>query len=238
MQQAQPQYPNVTSHINPIIKDHLKNAYGEENLCWPIIWLVADEIQWYTFELTSHCDANLENGNRPNSAAGLNRYFVDYTSSPRRIIPHSSQLLPSIAHDYSCSYDYITDIGFGYRTVDINFLWRKNSKWHALDLTTFYKPFTDRAEAERVISYLRRRPTWKHGVQAVYSQIEAAQDFGCVRYIMGCVNTVSRDVSDRIDTNGNAYWFPLDANNIQNILDRRALNNANFGTYQDFLATL
>ncbi len=238
MQQAEPLHPNVTAHVNPIILDYLRNTYGDINVCWPIVWLIGNQPQWYTFELTNHCNANLENGNRPNSISGLNRYFIDYTSNPRRIIPHNPQLIPSIAPEYTCSYDYMIEQGAGFGTVDINFVWRRDNQWHALDLTTFYRPFTNRTEAERIIGYLRRRPTWRFGVQAINSQIDAAQDLGCVRYIMGCVNTLSRNVSDRINTNGNAYWFPLNTNNVQNILNRRAPDNAIYGTFQDFLNDL
>ena len=211
MAQNPPKYPHMASCANPIIQGYLRKKYGTKNLCWAIVWLKEDDIAFYTFELNKNCDTNSLKGNRPTGST--NNYFVSYIDNPRLISQHTVLLVPSINKDYECSYDYITKSGQeDYVTVDIDYVWENNIEWRALELTTWYKPFFDRNEAERLISMMNRRPSWNsiYGATALLKQIEAAKNLGIEKYIMACVN-VKKGVSNDIIEDGNAYWFELTA---------------------------
>lgn len=225
----------MASCTNPVIQSYLKGRYGKDNLCWPIVWFKDDQIIWYTYERTSKCDTNQPNTNKPSSSSGKNNYFIDYLSNPRNIVPSNAALQPSINMVYNCSYDYI--LGSEYNTVDLDYVWKKNERWTALEFTTWYKPFTSTKEAERLISFINRRPSWQgsKGQNALKKQIEAAEDFRC-KYIMGCAN--ADGVSNKIITEGNAYWFELNMNQLDRLLKGRVPEGASFGTFNQFLNSL
>ena len=237
MAQLPPKYGHMASCANPIIQNHLRHQYGSENVCWPIVWIQNNAIQWYTYELTNYCDTNSEHGNRPRSRSGKPNFFVDYLTKPRRIVPNEPLLSSSVSGSYECSYDYITKQS-RYVTLDLDYVWRKEDEWLALEFTTFWVPFNTREIAEDKVAKINRRPTWRRSVSPpILKQIEAAEDLGCVRYIMGCVNTVV-DVSNEIKTDGNAVWFDLDPAQVNRLVRGEVPTNANFDTFRRFLSIL
>ena len=235
MPQNQPIYGDMASCTNPIIQSYIKETYGKDNLCWPIVWLKEDQIIWYTYERTRKCDTNQPSTNKPSSLAGKSSYFVDYLSNPRVMVPLKKELLPSIGPMYNCSYDYIPTSE--YNTVDIDYVWKKTESWVALEFITWHKRFTSVEEAERLISFINRRPSWQGPAAqiAIKKQIDAAKDLGC-KYTMGCVN--SEGVSNKIVTDGNAYWFELNTNQLDRLLNARVPEGAVFGTFKQFLNSL
>lgn len=237
MAQKPPKYPHMASCANPIIQGHLRGKYGNDHVCWPIVWFKNDNILFYTFELIDYCDTNSLYGKRPVSLTSKGCHFVSYTDKPRIINPPEPLLIPSIGNKYDCSYDYITKSE--YRTVDLDYVWEKKNKWTALEFTTWWVPFTSQKEAERLVSTLNRRPTWQsaHGASAMLKQIEAANDLAVSRFIMACVNTRGK-VDNDIKTEGNAYWFDLDPDQVKRLSLGQLPQNTNFGSFQDFLKAL
>jgi hypothetical protein len=229
----------MASCANPVIQSYLRNTYGTKKLCWAIVWLKDNDIAFYTFELNKYCDTNSLTGKRPTGTT-KNTYFVSYVDDPRFTSPQEPLLLPSLDKDYNCSYEYITKSGqTDYVTVDLDYVWKRNGGWHALELTTWYVPFSDQEEAERLISTMNRRPSWNspHGAAALLKQIEAVEDLRVAKYIMGCVNT-KKGVSNDIKVNGNAYWFELTPNQVARLGKGTHPDNGHFGTFHEFLQSL
>ena len=237
MAQKPPKYPHMASCANPVIQSYLRNNYGSEHVCWPIVWLRGNHVQFYTFELTDYCDTNSASGRRPVSLSSKGCHFVSYIDTPRAIVPPEPLLIPSIASQYECSYDYV--IRSDYATVDLDYVWERDDTWFALEVTTWWKPFFSQSEAERLIPTMSRRPSWAsiHGGSAILKQIEAAGDLGISRFIMACVNTRG-GVDNDLDVEGNAYWFDLSPAQVSRLLASRLPQNANYGSFAELLKDL
>ena len=238
MGQVEPTYNHMTSRANPVILEHLGQRYGSDNVCWPIAWLAGSSIQFYTFERTKYCDINTPSGKRPSSITSKSCHIVDYLATPRRIDPHNPVLIPSIQKGFERSYDYVQQQS-AFNTIDLDYVWFTGRVWIALELTTFWFRFDTRAIAEDKVCKMNRRQSWrgKEGPHGLLSQIEAARDLNCHHYIMGCVNT-PKGVENKILTDGNAYWFNLDKNQVGLLVKGKVPNNAKFDTFGNFLESL
>jgi hypothetical protein len=237
--QNKPKYPHVTSIANPVIVNALERKYGTKNVIWPIVLIEGERIIGYLYERNDQNAVNAERDHRPISKAGLPSFFLDYTTMPRRIIPAASFLEPFMAPEYRCSYDYITSSDNSlYSTVDLDYVWANGESWKGMELTTFKVEFVDREKAEKLIRKLHKRPSWQgpegpHGLRKI---VETSGDLG-IDLFMACVNTVG-GVSNQYKTDGNVYWFPLNLNQINRLVNGELPDNARFDSFSAFLQWL
>jgi hypothetical protein len=234
MVQTPPKYSEMASRGNPIVESTLNSRYGENNVCWPICWWKDGTIQWYTYERNMYYKINSIAGNRPSSISGKPNYFMDYAATPRIISPKEPRLIPALESQYSCSYDYI--VTSPYSTVDLDYVWMKDDHWYALELTTWWVPFISQQKAEYLMTTMNRRPSWQGSNNSLIKQIEGAQDLNC-HYIFGCVNTLDR-VSNNLKTEGNAYWFDLNKDQVDRLTRGLIPQHAHFGTFHEFIISL
>jgi len=239
--QNSPRYPHVTSAASSIIVNTLKSKYGAGNVVWPIVLIRDEKIIGYLYERNDRNTVNAERDRRPKSKAGRPSFFVDYTTTPRRVIPPASFLEPFIAPEYQSSYDYVTNSNSPYSTVDLDYVWWvQGSGWKGLELTTFSSKFYSRARAEELIRQLhKKRPTWQgpEGPRALRKIVEASDDLGIDLFFV-CVNTVGKGVSNRYKTDGNVYWFPLTHDQIDRLVRGDLPVDANFDSFSAFLQWL
>jgi len=227
----------MTIISNPLIYNHLATTYGSHNIYWPLLWSHNGQIKLYTYEINKFCNTNSFSKNFPSSISGIPTHKVNYTLSPRTITPPNPILSPSIGHSYDCSYDYTTKNMQAYTTIDIDYMWDSDKGRRSLELTTFYVQFKDLDIASKVVSTINRRNTWRYGPHAMHAQVQASKDLGGNKYILACVNTISKE-SPIIDKNGNALWFDLDSNTINSLHKGQLPSNLNFGKFTDFLNSL
>lgn len=232
MAQMSPSYPFMTSQVNEIFVNPLVGKYGFENVIWPIAIVEKNLINCYIYEVNSTCSINSKDDNRPSSKANLINYFVDYTSEPRVIIPPFEKLVPFIDNSFQCSYDFIVKSD-EFQSVDIDYVWFNKSYWKAIELTTVWKPLSSKEEAERLVKMFNRRPSWggASGAHGIRTLINASVDLSLDYYFV-VVN--SKDgVSNNLDTNSNAFWFPLNHENVDRILQGHAPINSEFSNFSD-----
>ena len=238
-----PAYPDATRVPPDFILRHLNGTYNAANVVWPTIVsaVVTGQTIAYAYDRNARNLINAPGDNRPLSRQGIPNTFLDYTANPRALPPGAPRALgPMINGPHQRIYDFMVDraANQGYTAADIDFVWNTGEGWRGMEFTTFFVPFVDQAEAGRLVSMMNRRPTWQgnNGPIAMHSIINAGADLG-LDLVMVCVNTIGR-VTDAYRLNGNAYWFPLDANQLRRLQNGLVPNNGSFGTVQQMLNSL
>lgn len=235
--QASPSYTNATRASDPIILKHLIAKYGANNVVWPLVLSANDKLICYVYERNRYRGINSSTSNHPSSA--IPSCFIDYTSNPRTISPKLDILEPFIQPDYLCSYDYIVSTPLPYSTVDLDYVWKDGeNQWRGFELTTFWKPFTDAREAERLVRQINKRPSWRgpDEAHALRKIVAAAEDLK-IKYYLACANTVSKVGSD-LKTDGNVYFFQLNNKQIDNLEKGAQPDNPKFCSFKDFIKRL
>ena len=233
-----PNYQFMTSLGSEYLTQPLIEKYEFENVIWPIVLIENNTISGYIYEINQLFKLNHEDDNRPTSISRKPSYLIDYVSKPRRILPNSNDLKPFIAEQFNCSYDFILT-SEKFATVDIDYAWKtQQGNWKGLELTTVWMPLNTRLEAERLVKMFTRRPSWRgaagpHGLRKL---INAATDLN-IQYYMAVVNSINK-VSNNLNTDGNAFWFPLTHANVERILANTPPANSNFGTFKELIEWL
>jgi len=237
MSQTRPTYGHMTSSVNRLITEPLIKKYGHLNVVNPIVVVKEGAVAFYLYEVTLTSSVNKPNSNKPESLDGIQHYFIDYESSPRRVSPPSKLLDEFMQPKFACCYDFILQQEI-YNSVDIDYVWFSGEKWKAMELTTVYTPLTNQAEAERLVKMFYRRPSWTgiSGPRAIYTLIEAAADLS-LEYYFVIVNS-ARGVSNELVVDGNAYWFPLTKENVERIVGKSVPLNGRFGPFSEMLSFL
>ena len=235
--QMNPNYPYMTSGVNNIFTEPLIEGYGLNNVIWPIVLIRSNNIHSYLYEVNGQCNINSQTDNRPSSHSNLTNFFVDYTEDPRSIIPPSDELIELISDNYNTSYEAVVKSD-NFNSVDLDYAWKIGDKWKAMEFTTLWMPLKNKAEAERLIKMFVRRPSWRgpNGPHGIRTLINASIDLK-IDYWMVCANSV-KGVSNDLVTDGNAFWFPLNHENIDRILKGFAPVNSEFGTFEELIAWL
>lgn len=238
-----PAYPDATQAPPDFILRHLNQRYNPENVVWPTIVSVAATGQTvaYVYDRNQRNRINSGGDNRPVSRQGIPNVFLDYTANPRVLPPSAPQILaPMISRPHNRIYEFMVDAqsNRGHTAADIDFAWNTGQQWRGMEFTTFFVEFTTEAEAQRLISMMNRRPSWQgdQGPVAMQSIIRAGADLN-LQLVMVCVNTIGK-ATNRYRVDGNAYWFPLDANQLQRLRRGIAPVDASFGTVQQMLNAL
>lgn len=235
--QMNPNYPYMTSGVNNIFTEPLIDRYGLNNVVWPIVLIKENSIHSYLYEVNTECNINSPADNRPASQASLINFYVDYTKDPRKIIPPSQELVELIAEKYNTSYEAVINSD-NFNSVDLDYAWKADENWKAMEFTTLWMPLQNKQEAERLVKMFVRRPSWKgpNGPHGIRTLINASTDLN-LDYWMVCANS-KKGVSNELVTDGNAFWFPLNHNNIDRILRGIAPANSEFGTFEELIAWL
>ena len=238
-----PAYPDATREPPGFILQHLNQTYNAANVVWPTIVSVAATGQTvaYAYDRNGQNLINAQGDNRPNSRRGVPNAFLDYTANPRALPPGAPRELAQMINGrHRRIYDFMVDRNSnpGYTAADIDFVWSNGEQWRGMEFTTFFVEFANRAEAERVVSMMNRRPSWQgnEGPVAVRNIITAGADLG-LNLVMVCVNTIGR-ASTQYRIGGNAYWFPLNMDQLRRLRNGQVPVNASFGTVQDMLNSL
>jgi hypothetical protein len=232
-----PNYPYMTSGVNNIFSKPLIERYGLQNVIWPIVLISENQIHSYLYEVNEKTNINSQNDNRPDSQAQLINFYIDYTKDPRSIIPPSNELIELISDNYNTSYEAIVK-SKEFNSVDLDYAWKTGVGWKAMEFTTLWMPLKNKREAERLIKMFVRRPSWKgtHGPHGIRILINASDDLQ-MNYWMVCANSV-KGVSNELVTDGNAFWFQLNHENIDRIINGYAPAYSEFGTFEDLISWL
>jgi len=235
--QMNPNYPYMTSGVNNIFTEPLIERYGLNNVIWPIVLIRNNNIHSYLYEVNGQCNINAQTDNRPLSQAGLVNFYADYTVDPRSIIPSLDELNELISDNYNTSYQAVIK-SENFNSVDLDYAWKIGERWKAMEFTTLWMPLKNKQEAERLIKMFVRRPSWRgpNGPHGIRSLINASADLQ-INYWMVCANSVV-GVSNELVTGGNAFWFPLNHENINRIMGGHAPANSEFGTFEDLISWL
>lgn len=236
--QIAPSYPHATGKIETPIVNCLIDKYGYKNISWPIILSKDNETTGYLFERNIKNKINSDQDNRPKSSSGIMSYFLDYTCSPRTINPEADFLIPFLNKDCSCSYDYVTN-NPGFSTVDLDYVWKKNSGYRGFELTTFWVNFDSQERASTLVSKMKKRPSWQgqYGPRAFRKIVDCSADLE-IDYYLVCVNTVNKTVGSDINTSGNVYFFRLNHEEIDRLDKGYPPENSQFCSFEDFLSWL
>ena len=229
-----PKYPLMTSSVNRVISNPIIEKYGFENIIWPIVVIKDNKIHSYLYEKSDFCNINSIDDNRPSSISFKKTFFIDYTKQELKIYPKSNDLLEFVAKGMKCSYD--RDLSMtSYNTADLDYVWKVNNKWKAIEFTTLWMPLFSKAESERLVGLFNRRPSWKgsNGPHGMRKLIDAAHDLD-IEYWMVCANS-KKGVSNNIITSGNSFWFKLTHDNIDRILKGYPIVNSHFGSFTDLI---
>lgn len=217
MPQPPANYPGMTTVQCPELLEYLTNRYGRENVRWPVIFYQAGNMQplWLTFEVNQRNTTNAGMTGRFFEQGALPEYFIDYTSSPRQVIPLTSQPWPDppgsaiIAPRHSSSYNYIESRdNRSLNTIDIDYVWKQaNGQHFMLELSTFWVRMVNVEKAVWLVQ------------QAIKKRFAAAQAhhlriLARVARLQGItlslvfVNVVDKG-SNEIFTAGNVFVIPL-----------------------------
>lgn len=240
---SRPNYPEATRTPPAFILNHLNQTYGEANVVWPTIVsrITGGETAAYVCDRNGLNLVNSDGDNRPVSKLGVPNAFLDYTAEPRELPEGANpELQQMISPRHNRIYDFMVDgaSNQSYTAADIDFVWHTGERWKGMEFTTFYVDFASESAAHRLLSMMNRRPSWRgeYGPVAMANIIQAAEDLE-IDLTMVCVNTVGQ-ASNAFRTDGNAYWFPLNAGQLQRLVGGMGPANASFGTVQQMLASL
>lgn len=240
MSQATPTYGFATGKAEPAIVSAIVNKYGAQALSWPIVLSAPNgNTLAYLYERNATNQINAQGNARPHSATGLPSYVLDYTATPRVIMPPAPALNQLLAPQYQNSYEFVLTSNSGHTSVDLDYVWQAGEGFKGFELTTFFMDFSCEAEAKRLVSMMNRRPSWNgpNGAHALHKIADAAADLG-IEFWLVCVNTVSKGIGSPLKTSGNVLYFPLTNTQINRLSAGQAPQNAVFCSFQQFVSQL
>lgn len=233
MAQASPLYPEATGKVEAPIINKLVEKYNRANICWPIIINKNNETIAYLYEVNKENHINLYNEIKPTSRSGLINWNLNYYY-PRFCNPKNQTLVDFLDQQYDCSYDYIIN-STEYHTIDLDYVWFNGNNFKGFELTTFYKEFTTKEEALRLISKMNRRPSWqgRNGARAFRKIAESSLDLE-IDYYLICANTIS-SVGSKLKTDGNVCILHMTNDIIDGLENGLNIDDVEFMTFNNFL---
>ena len=226
-----------------IFRTPLSEKHGKENVIWPQIVSIKEtgETIAYVYDRNRSNRTNYREDRRPVSAAGIPQIFLDYDRPDRELDPGTPpEFKQMIEPRFSRLHHFMTYPGLQhpYTAADIDIVWFDGTKWKGLEISGYYKPFTDLKETERLVRYARRRGTWRgpRGPVAMRSMIRAAEDLG-IELDMAFLNTEGKDTGIYVE-DGNAYWFQLTLEQVELLSTGYIPRNATFGPVANLIKSL
>lgn len=221
--QPGPKYPFMTIEFHPQIYNHLRDKYGEKNVCWPI--LVYDlntlDVQYILIEVNSKNSVNRMIEEPFLGPIPFPEYKLDYTISPRSKIPvplgHKIQWKgpPDILSTrYNSSYEFVTQRG-GLYTIDVDYVWQKpDGGLFGLETSTFYMNMKTEKYTEYLVrKFIEKRASRKRA-HHFHILTQAASKIS-IQMSLVFFNVVGH--SNIIKTDGYVYSIPLNVTTAQKL---------------------
>lgn len=212
MGQTKPSYPNEINKIDKNIKEVLFQKYSINKVCNIICLFKQNEFPSYYF--LEKNELNLKTTKLPKSKRKIPFVRIDLTSNNKIIHPNYEELsfLKLITHQNLSDY-ILSEQNKFYNSIDLDYVFLSNKGWIGFEFTTFYMKFTNKKEAERLISKINLRPSWKtNGALALKNIYKCSIDLD-INFFLVCANTIDK-VGSKIDIKGNCYIFKLNYDEI------------------------
>ena len=96
-------------------------------------------------------------------------------------------------------------------------------------------PFKNKHEAERLISKINRRPSWKgiYGARSLRRIVKDCEDLNIDLYMV-CANTLKK-VGSKLDLTGNCYVFKLSIEQINKLEKGQPPTNGILCSFKKFI---
>ena len=221
--QPGPKYPSMTIGVHPEIYNHLRDKYGEKNLCWPILAydLGTLNVQYILIEVNSKNNVNKLRKQPLLGPTPFPEYKLDYMISPRPRIPtplgHNIQWkgpLDILSPKYNSSYDYVTQRG-GLNTIDVDYVWQKpNGELFGLETSTFFMDMKTEKYTEYLVRKFIEKRASRKSAHHFYILSQAASKIG-IQMSLVFFNVVRH--TNIIITGGHVYAIPLNVTTAQKL---------------------
>jgi len=221
--QPGPNYPTMSGGVHPEIYNYLKDKYGRENVCWPLIAydLQTQQVQGILYEVNR--------GNRVNESItkpffgsmAFPEYKLDYSSSHRSMVPIPlGHQIPwtgppdILGPQYESSYEFVTKHG-GLNTIDIDYAWHgSNGSLFGLETSTFYMKMNTKSYAEHLVQQVIEKRLSRKGAHHLNVLTHVAWKVG-IKMSLVFFNVLGH--SNTILTEGHVYSILLDTNTAQKL---------------------
>lgn len=232
--QTKPSYPSQIGKIEHEVLKILNKNYIKENI-GNVICLFRKDVSDPIAYIIEENELNLNYKNFPQSAKRIPFLEINLSSSTKKIKPALGSIpLDKIKKYSSLSGFILSNENTEFISIDIDYIFKTNKGWKGFEFTTFYMPFKSKEVAERLISKMNRRPSWRgpNGARALRNILTCSQDLKVDLFLVAA-NTVGR-VGSKIDIDGNCYVFKLSDQQIDNLENGKPPINGNFGKFKDF----
>ena len=238
MPQAIPSYINSIGKIETDISINLSRKYGYKNILNIICFgkIINNRTAFYILEKN---EINVGFKNLPKSKKNIPFVFLDLKSGTRKLYPNYKELQFLIDDEYKSLMEFtLSKKNNDYYTIDIDYVFKGLNSWKGFEFTTFYMPFKNKYEAERLISKINRRPSWKsiHGARSLKRIVNDCEDLDIDLYMV-CANTLGK-VGSKLNLAGNCYIFKLSIDQINNLEKGKPPTNGILCPFKEFIEVI
>lgn len=227
-------YPDALGKIEPEIADILKENYQVENVTNIICAYRIYEVDPFVYIIE---DNRLNNKAKsfPPSKKEIPFSKVDLKLNEKLISPSIKELEFLKNTNITQLSEFFRRDGHDFISVDLDYVFLTNTGWKGFEFTTFYMPFTNKEKAERLVSTLKRRPSWRgqEGAIALRKIVASSMDLNVDFYFIAA-NTTGKEIGSPINTDGNCLIFKLDYEQISRLEKGDKPTECKFGKFRDF----
>jgi len=238
MPQAHPSYIKSIGKIETDISINLCERYGKKNIL-NIICFGKIDYNKTIFYILEKNEINSKLKNYPKSKNNIPFVYLDLKSNVMKLNPNYNELQFLLNGKYKSLMDFIlSNSNTDYYSIDIDYAFKSSKGWKGFEFTTFYMPFKNKKEVERLVSKINLRPSWKSvfGARALKKIIKNSEDLNIDLYMV-CANTTKR-VGSKLDLSGNCYVFKLNINQIIRLEKGLIPENGIFCTFREFIEVI
>lgn len=232
MVQTRPSYYYSIGKIEHEIINLLRNNPKIKDILNILVLIKDDKTISYILEKNI---LNINSKITPNSNSNILFHYLDLSSNTKQIDPENNELKFLLDNKYQKLSDFIlSNNNINYFSIDIDYAFNTTHGWVGFEFTTFFMPFINKQEAERLIIKINRRPSWKgqYGSIALKRIVDSAHDLNIDMYMV-CANTMKR-IGSKLKTDGNCYLFKLNHDQIKRLEQGLVPNDAVFCRFNEF----